>query len=132
MNEYVNKYSFVTALKASNIEGNITSLDGYSTQISLYLNELQPGDNHVLEENIKASQSAIEKSKKEDDPIKKLAEYVKLGNQLLFIIKENGKESNYTKTLKKIASIYLDIAKLIGDETVTKLSFSIADQLIGN
>lgn len=126
------RFRFATDLKASNIEENTVSLDENSMQIELLLNQIQYGGNKVAEQNIESCKKAVRQSR-EVSPLNKLNEYVKLGERLLFLLpEENKNDSENMKFYKQIAICYLDIAKLVNDERVKKLSFSIADKLIQN
>lgn len=125
------RFRFAVDLKASNIEANTVSLDEYSRQIELLIAQINSENNKVVEQNLESCKTAVVKSR-EVLPLNKIDEYVKLGERLLFIIPEIKDQSNNLKYLKQIAICYLDIAKLVNDEKVKKLSFSIADKLIQN
>lgn len=125
------RFRFAVDLKASNIEVNTVSLDEYSRQIELLIAQINSENNKVVEQNLESCKTAVVKSR-EVLPLNKIDEYVKLGERLLFIIPEIKDQSNNLKYLKQIAICYLDIAKLVNDEKVKKLSFSIADKLIQN
>lgn len=124
-----NKFSFAADLKASNIEVNVISLDEYSKQIALLLDQINVKGNIIAEKNLKSSMEAINDSLKAT-PMEKLDEYIKLGELLLFLIPNIKSED--IKFIKQIAICYLDIAKLVNDERVKKISFTIADKLINN
>jgi len=115
-------------LKASNIATNITSLQDYSKQIELLLNQIKIADsNPVADSNFKSCQNAIKNTLKENS-LELLNEYVKFGDFFKFLI-PNIKDENNLKYGKQIAIHYLDIAKLTKDEKIKNLAFAIADEL---
>lgn len=125
------RFRFAVDLKASNIEVNTVSLDEYSRQIELLIEQINSEGNKVVEQNLESCKTAVVKSR-EVLPLNKIDEYVKLGERLLFIIPEIKDQHDNLKYFKQIAICYLDIAKLANDEKVKKLSFAIADKLIQN
>lgn len=131
MKSEVNKqFSFATDLKASNISVNIVSLDEYSKQIELLLEQIVIDGNGVAQKNLESSKTAIKESQKAS-PMDRINEYIKFGEQMQFLIPEVSDNTN-KKYLKRIAVCYLDIAKIVNDEKVKSLSFAVADQLIDN
>ena len=130
MNKENNKqFSFAADLKASNIEGNAVSLNEYAKQIELLLTQIDTEEKTVAKKNVESATEAINESLRSSS-ISKLNEYIKLGEILQFLVTDI-KENNIDY-LKQIAICYLDIAKLVNDEKVKKLSFAIADKLIQN
>lgn len=119
--------NFIGDLKSSNIASNITSLNFYSEQIGLLLNEINPVDNTVVKKNIEDSKEIIKKTLN-DNSSELTEDYIKFGDTLKSMLFDLNTENN-SKYLKKIAIHYLDIAKLIKDERVKNLSFAIADEL---
>lgn len=120
--------NFIGDLKSSNIASNITSLNFYSKQIGLLLNEIKPVENNaVVKKNIEDSKEII-KNTLSDNSSKLTNDYIRFGDTLKSMLSDLNTEEN-SKYLKKIAVHYLDIAKLTKDERVKNLSFIIADEL---
>lgn len=124
------QFSFAANLKASNIEGNIVSLEEFSKQIEVLFEQIIIENNKVAQKNLESCKNAISESLKAS-PMNRLNEYVKLGEQLQFLIPEINNIDN-NKYLKRIASCYLDIAKIVNDEKLKTLSFAVADLLIND
>ena len=80
------RFRFAVDLKASNIEVNTVSLDEYSRQIELLIEQINSEGNKVVEQNLESCKTAVVKSR-EVLPLNKIDEYVKLGERLLFIIR---------------------------------------------
>ena len=120
------KYSkFIGDLKSSNIASNITSLNFYSEQIKLLLDQIQPNDDTIVKTNLLDVKKAIDNTKNKDELIEY---YIKFGDIYKSMLPDLKNEKNL-KYLKKIAIHYLDVAKLTKDDRIKNLAFTIADEL---
>ena len=133
------KLNFAANLKASNIAVSIVTLKEYSKQILLLLNLINEeidDNNKVAKSNLTSSIETLKKTQESSENV--LEEYLRFGERYYFLLNdvdkdnENNKRDDMVRFLKQIAIYYLDIAKILKDERVNKLSFSIADKLIQN
>ena len=123
------QFNFAADLKASNISENAVSLDENAKQIGLLLDQIEVEDSKVAGDNLASIKDAVAESQNAS-PMNRVNEYVKLGEQMQFLVMELNHTKN-KKYLKQMAVCYLDIAKLANDERVKNLSFAVADRLIG-
>jgi hypothetical protein len=123
------QFSFAADLKAYNISENAVSLDENAKQIGLLLDQIEVEDSKVAGDNLASIKDAVAESQNAS-PVNRVNEYVKLGEQMQFLVMELSHTKN-KKYLKQMAVCYLDIAKLANDERVKNLSFAVADRLIG-
>ena len=131
MEQRVKELNFAANLKASNIAASSASLEVYSEQIQLLLNQIDVGENNVAKSTL---DSCLEAMKNAQSPTSTnvLDEYIKCGERMPFLLNEVKKSSGNIKLFKQIAICYLDIAKILKDERVNELSFAFADELIEN
>lgn len=115
-------------IKANNISINVISLNENAKQIELLLNQIIVQDNEVAKSNLESCINSAKESQNAPS-IERIDAYIMLGQLLLFLIPEVKQDTNI-KYLKQIAICYLDIAKLVSDERIKKISFDIANKLI--
>lgn len=126
------KMSFAANLKANNIAVSIVSLNEYSDQILLLLKQIRlDGNNEIAQKNLDSVLKTVS-NKQESPSLNVLEEYIKFGERFMFLLNNTYASDDNLKLFKQIAIYYLDIAKILKDERVNKLSFSIADKLIQN
>lgn len=126
------KMSFAANLKANNIAVSIVSLNEYSDQILLLLKQIRlDGNNEIAQKNLDSVLKTVS-NKQESPSLYVLEEYIKFGERFMFLLNNTYASDDNLKLFKQIAIYYLDIAKILKDERVNKLSFSIADKLIQN
>lgn len=119
------KYSrFIEDLKSSNIASNITSLNFYSEQIKLLLDQIKPDDDTIVKANLLDAKKVIENTINKDELIEY---YIKFGDIYKSMLPDLRNGANI-KYLKKIAIHYLDVAKLTKDDRIKNLAFAIADK----
>ena len=125
------KLNFAASLKANNIAVSMVSLNEYSKQIQLFLNQINiEGDNEIEKTNKDLCLDTINKSL--DSTSNVLDEYIRFGERIPFLLHGVNKNNDNIKLFKQIAICYLDIAKILKDERVNRLSFAFADELINN
>lgn len=127
------KLNFAASLKANNIAVSMVSLNEYSKQIKLFLSQIDIEDsNEIAKTNKGLCLDTIEKSLDTTSSINILDEYIRFGECIPFLLHGVNKNSDNIKLFKQIAICYLDIAKILKDERVNRLSFAFADELINN
>lgn len=115
-------------IKANNININSVSLNENAKQIELLLKQIQIQDNEVAKSNLESCINSAKVSQTVSS-MERINAYIILGQLILFLIPAVSGEDNI-KYLKQIAKCYLDIAKLVSDDRIKKISFDIADMLI--
>lgn len=128
-----NKLNFAENLKASNIAVSFVSLNEYSKQILLLLSKIVNGqDNDTAPRALDSCKETIKNTIDAASSIDVLNEYIKFGGGIPFLLREADKSNSNIRLFKQIAICYLDIAKILNDDRVNKLSFAFADELIYN
>lgn len=125
--------NFAENLKASNIAASFVSLNEYSKQIQFLLGKI------VNEKDNETAHGALELCKEittnilnTTSSINVLHEYIKFGGSISFLLHAADKSGSNIRLFKQIAICYLDVAKLLNDDRVNKMSFAFADELIQN
>ena len=131
MEQRVKELNFAASLKASNIAASSASLEVYSEQIQLLLNQIDVGENEVAKNTLGSCLEAM-KNAQSPSSTNVLDEYIRFGDRIPFLLNGVKKSSRNIKLFKQIAICYLDIAKILKDERVNELSFAFADELIEN
>ena len=118
-------------LKQNFIMKNMVSLKAYTKQIQLLLNQIEIVNNPIAASNLLFCKNTMDNLTKTTPFIwiQWKNEYTSFGHFFNFLISNSDDNLKSDKHIKQIATLYLDVAKLMKIEKITQIAFIIADKL---